>query len=74
MLQQQQTNAQYSQRLEMAFTTLNNGIEEIFNEKEKEQPGSVQTKIYKFSYKDFNKFEKLFSAFLINVRGFLRTH
>ncbi|ORX44664.1 hypothetical protein BCR36DRAFT_586032 [Piromyces finnis] len=74
MLQQQQTNAQYSQRLEMAFTTLNNGIEEIFNEKEKEQPGSVQTKIYKFNYKDFNQFEKLFSAFLINVIGFLRTH
>jgi len=74
MLQQQQANPQYSQRLEMAFTTLNNGIEEIFNEKEKQQPGSSQTKIYKFGYKDFNKFEKLFSAFLINVRGFLRTH
>jgi len=74
MMQQQQSNPQYSQRLEMAFTTLNNGIEEIFNVKEKEQPENRQTKIFKFGYKDFNKFEKLFSSFLINVRGFLRTH
>ncbi|KAL6605220.1 armadillo-type protein, partial [Neocallimastix sp. 'constans'] len=74
MLQQQQTNPQYSQRLEIAFNTLNSGIEEIFNEKEKEkeQSGNNQTKNYKFGYKDFDKFEKLFYSFLINVRGFLR--